>query len=48
MCRKPVPGVDYPQKDEHAEMHVDCEVRPAPEDTLLMNFVLVETMIKND
>ena len=46
MCRKPVPAVDYPQKDVHAEMHVDCEVRPAPEDTLLMNFVLVETMIK--
>ena len=46
MCRKPVPGDDCPQKDEHAEMHVDCEVRPAPEDTLLMNFVLVETMIK--
>ena len=46
MCRKPVPGVDYPQKDVHAEMHVDCEVRPALEDTLLMNFVLVETMIR--
>ena len=46
MCRKPVPGVDYPQKDVDAEMRVDCEVRPAPEDTLLMNFVLVETMIK--
>ena len=46
MCRKPVPGVDYPQKDVDAEMCVDCEVRPAPEDTLLMNFVLVETMIK--
>ena len=46
MCRKPVPGVDYPQKDVHAEMHVDCKIRPAPEDTLLMNFVLVETMIK--
>ena len=25
-------------------MRVDCEVRPAPEDTLLMNLVLVETM----
>ena len=45
-CRKPVPGVDYPQKDVEPEMHVDCEVRPAPEDTLLMNLVLVETMNK--
>ena len=44
MCQKPVPGEDYPQKDVHAEMRVDCEVRPAPEDTLLMNLVLVETM----
>ena len=46
MCRKPVPGVDYPQKDVHAELRVDCQVRPAPEDTMLMNFVLVETMNK--
>ena len=46
MCRKPVPGVDYPQKDVHPELHVDCQVRPAPEDTMLMNFVLVETMNK--
>ena len=44
MCRKPVPGIDYPQKDAHAELCVDCEVRPPPEDTLVMNFVLVETM----
>ena len=46
MCRKPVPGIDYIQKDVHAELHTECEVRPAPEDTLLMNFVLVETMNK--
>ena len=46
MCRKPVAGVDFPQKDGHAEMRVECEVRPAPEDTLLMNFVLVEVMKK--
>ena len=46
LCRKPVPGVDYPQKDVHAELHVDCEVRPAPADTLLMNLVLIETMDK--
>ena len=45
-CRKPVPGIDYPQKNVFPELHVDCEVRPAPEDTLLMNFVLVETMNK--
>ena len=25
-CRKPVPGVDYPQKDVLPEMHVDCEL----------------------
>ena len=46
MCRKPVPGIDYPQKDVHAQLRVDCQVRPAPEDTMLMNFVLVETMNK--
>ena len=46
MCRKPVPGIDYPQKDVQPEMRVDCEVRPMPEDTLIMNFVLVETVNK--
>ena len=46
LCRKPVPGVDYPQKDVHAELRVDCEVRPAPADTLLMNLVLVEVLNK--
>ena len=45
-CRKPVPGVDYPQKDVYPDLRVDCEVQPPPEDTLLMNFVLVETMNK--
>ena len=25
-CRKPEPGVDYPQKDVLPEMHVDCEL----------------------
>ena len=45
-CKKPVPGIDYPQKDVYPELRVDCEVRPAPEDTLMMNFVLVETMNK--
>ena len=46
LCRKPVAGIDYPQKDVQPEMCVDCEVRPVPEDTLLMNFVLVEIMNK--
>ena len=46
LCRKPVPGEDYPQKHVEPELRVDCEVRPAPEETLLMNFVLVETMSK--
>ena len=46
LCRKPVPGEDYPQKHVQPELRVDCEVRPAPEETLLMNFVLVETMNK--
>ena len=30
----------------YPELRVDCEVRPPPEDTLLMNFVLVEIMNK--
>ena len=25
-CRKPVPGVDYPQKDVYPDLRVDCEV----------------------
>ena len=25
-CRKPEPGVDYPQKDVLPEMRVDCEL----------------------
>ena len=40
-CRKPEPGVDYPQKDVLPEMHVDCELRHPPEDTHLMNLVLI-------
>ena len=44
MCRKPTPGIDYPDKNVQPELRVDCEVRPAPDDTLLMNFVLVETI----
>ena len=45
-CRKPQPGVDYPQKDVLPEMCVDCELCQPPEDTHLMNLVLVETMDK--
>ena len=45
-CRKPVPGTDYPQIDVLPELRVDFEVRPAPEDTQLMNLVLVETVKK--
>ena len=45
-CRKPEPGVDYPQKDVLPEMRVDCELCQPPEDTHLMNLVLVETMDK--
>ena len=43
-CRKPEPGVDYPQKDVLPEMRVDCELRQPPEDTHLMNLVLIESM----
>ena len=46
LCRKPEPGVDYPQKDVLPEMRVNCELRPEPEDTHLMNLVLVESMDK--
>ena len=45
-CRKPEPGVDYPQKDVLPEIRVDVELRPPPEDTHLMNLVLVESMDK--
>ena len=45
-CRKPEPGVDYPQKDVLPEMRVDCELRHPPEDTHLMNLVLIESMDK--
>ena len=40
-CRKPEPGVDYPQKDVLPEMRLDCELHQPPEDTHLMNLVLV-------
>ena len=43
-CRKPEPGIDYPQKDVSPEIRVDCELRHPPEDTHLMNLVLIESM----
>ena len=43
-CRKPEPGIDYPQKDVSPEMRVDCELQHPPEDTHLMNLVLIESM----
>ena len=46
LCRKPEPGVDYPQTDVFPEMFVNCEFRPPPEDTHLMNLVLVNSMNK--
>ena len=41
-CRKPEPGIDYPQKDVSPEIRVDCELQHSPEDTHLMNLVLIE------
>ena len=43
-CRKPEPGIDYPQKDVSPEIRVDCELRHPSEDTHLMNLVLIESM----
>ena len=43
-CRKPEPGIDYPQKDVSPEIRVDCELQHPPEDTHLMNLVLIESM----
>jgi len=44
LCRKPEPGVDYPEKDVLPEIRVDCELRPAPTDTHIMNLVLLESL----
>ena len=43
-CRKPESGIDYPQKDVSPEINVDCQLRHRPEDTHLMNLVLIESM----
>ena len=29
-CRKPKPGIDYPQKDVSPKMHVDCKLYHPP------------------
>ena len=42
LCRKPDPGVDYDVKDGEPEMKITYELRVPPEDTELMNLVLVE------
>ena len=47
LCRKPDPGVDYDVKDGEPEMKITYELRVPPEDTELMNLVLVESMDKN-
>ena len=47
LCRKPDPGVDYNVKDSEPEMKITYELRVPPEDTELMNLVLVESMDKN-
>ena len=43
---KPEQGVDYSQNDVDPEICVNCEFHPAPEDTHLMNLVLVDNMDK--
>ena len=43
---KPDPGVDYDVKDGEPEMKITYELRVLPEDTELMNFVLVKSMTK--
>ena len=47
LCCKPDPGVDYDVKDGEPEMKITYELRVPPEDTELMNLVLVESMDKN-
>ena len=47
LCRIPDPGVDYDVKEGEPEMKITYELRVPPEDTELMNLVLVESMDKN-
>ena len=47
LCCKPDPGVDYDVKEGEPEMKITYELRVPPENTELMNLVLVESMDKN-
>ena len=47
MCRKPIWGVDYDGKDGEPEIKIDIALRMPPEDTDLMNLVLVESLNKS-
>ena len=47
MCRKPICSVDYDRKDGEPEIKIDVSLRVPPEDTDLMNLVLVESLHKN-
>ena len=47
MGRKPVRGVDYDGKDGEPEIKINFDLRMPPEDTDLMNLVLVESLNKS-
>ena len=47
LCCKPDPGVDYDVKEGEPEMKITYELKVPPENTELMNLVLVESMDKN-
>ena len=47
MCRKPVRGVDYDGKDGEPKIKIKFDLRMPPEDTDLMNLVLVESLSKS-
>ena len=47
MERKPVRGVDYDGKDGEPEIKINFDLRMLPEDTDLMNLVLVESLNKS-
>ena len=47
MERKPVRGVDYDGKDGEPEIKINFDLRMPPEDTDLMNLVLVESLNKS-
>ena len=45
--RKPKVDIDYSEEDGVPEMRIDCEIHQPPENTHLMNLVLVEHMDQN-